>query len=38
VDAKNVESLIERGFRWLMAQPTLSFAGLELGLKASGRR
>jgi 4-hydroxy-2-oxoheptanedioate aldolase len=38
VDAKNVEGLIERGFRWLMAQPTLSFAGLELGLKASGRR
>jgi len=38
VDAKNVESLLERGFRWLMAQPSLSFAGLDLGLKASGRR
>ena len=38
VGAKNVEGLLAKGFRWLMAQPTLSFAGLELGLKASGRR
>jgi 4-hydroxy-2-oxoheptanedioate aldolase len=37
VDAGNVEGLLEKGFRWLMAQPTLSFAGLEKGLKASGR-
>jgi hypothetical protein len=29
---------VEKGFRWLMAQPTLSFAALEMGLKASGRR
>lgn len=38
VGSKNVEQLVEKGFRWLMAQPTLSFAALELGLKASGRR
>lgn len=37
VDAGNVEQLLEKGFRWLMAQPTLSFAGLDKGLKASGR-
>lgn len=37
VSAANVEGLLEKGFRWLMAQPTLSFAGLEMGLKASGR-
>ena len=37
VDSGNVEELLEKGFRWLMAAPTLSFAGLELGLKASGR-
>ena len=38
VGSKNVEQLVEKGFRWLMAQPTLSFAALEMGLKASGRR
>ncbi len=37
VDAGNVDELLERGFRWLMAQPTLSFAGLERGLATSGR-
>lgn len=37
VDAGNVEHLLDKGFRWLMAQPTLSFAGLDKGLKASGR-
>lgn len=37
VSADNVEALLERGFRWLMAGPTLSFAGLDLGRKASGR-
>ena len=37
VDAGNVEKLLEKGFRWLMTQPTLSFAGLEKGRKASGR-
>jgi len=37
VSGKNVEALLDKGFRWLMAAPTLSFAGLELGLKASGR-
>ena len=37
VSEKNVEKLLEKGFRWLMAAPTLSFAGLELGLKSSGR-
>ena len=38
VDAKNVESLLTQGFRWLMPGPTYSFAGLEKGLQASGRR
>jgi 4-hydroxy-2-oxoheptanedioate aldolase len=38
VGTKNVDQLLEKGFRWLMAQPTLSFAALEMGLKASGRR
>jgi 4-hydroxy-2-oxoheptanedioate aldolase len=37
VSTANVEGLLEKGFRWLMAQPTLSFAGLEMGLKASRR-
>jgi 4-hydroxy-2-oxoheptanedioate aldolase len=37
VDAKNVENLIERGFRWLMPAPVQSFAALELGRRASGR-
>ena len=37
VDAKNVETLLAKGFRWLMAAPGYSFAALEKGLKASGR-
>ena len=37
VDSKNVETLLAKGFRWLMAAPTYSFAALEKGLKASGR-
>ena len=38
VDANNVEELIEKGFRWLMPAPSQSFAALEKGLKASGRK
>ena len=37
VSSKNVEELLEKGFRWLMAAPELSFAGLDLGRKAYGR-
>jgi len=37
VDSKNVEALIEKGFRYLMPGPTYSFAALEIGCKASGR-
>jgi len=37
VDSKNVETLLAKGFRWLMAAPSYSFAALEKGLKASGR-
>jgi 4-hydroxy-2-oxoheptanedioate aldolase len=37
VDSKNVEALLAKGFRWLMAAPSYSFAGLEKGLKAAGR-
>src|SRR5271170_3748254 len=37
VDAKNVESLIEQGFRWLMPGPVSSFAALEIGRRVSGR-
>lgn len=36
-DAKNIDSLLAKGYRWLMSLPTYSFAGLERGLKASGR-
>lgn len=38
VDSKNVEPLLAQGFRWLMPGPTYSFAGLEKGLQAAGRR
>ena len=38
VDASNVEELIEKGFRWLMPAPSQSFAALEKGLKAAGRK
>src|SRR5271165_1538073 len=37
VDSKNVEALMEKGFRYLMPGPTYSFAALEIGRKASGR-
>ena len=37
VDAKNVEGLIEKGFRWLMPAPEQSFKALEIGRKAGGR-
>jgi 4-hydroxy-2-oxoheptanedioate aldolase len=37
VDSKNIEGLLEKGFRYLMPGPTYSFAALELGRKASGR-
>src|SRR5271155_1321737 len=37
VDAKNIETLLEKGFRYLMPAPVYSFAALELGRKASGR-
>jgi 4-hydroxy-2-oxoheptanedioate aldolase len=37
VNAKNVEELLEQGFRWLMPPPVPSFAALEAGRKASGR-
>jgi 4-hydroxy-2-oxoheptanedioate aldolase len=36
-NSANVEELLERGFRWLMTAPSYSDAGLEKGLKASGR-
>ena len=37
VDAKNIETLLEKGFRYLMPAPVYSFAALELGRKNSGR-
>ena len=37
VDARNVEALLEQGFRWLMPTPVTSFPGLERGRAASGR-
>src|ERR1700723_2510334 len=38
VDAGNVEKLVEKGFRWLMPAPAQSFAALQKGLTASGRK
>ena len=38
VDSNNVEELIEKGFRWLMPAPSQSFAALQKGLTASGRK
>ena len=38
VDANNVEKLVEKGFRWLMPAPSQSFAALDKGLKAAGRK
>ncbi len=37
VDSKNVERVLEQGFRWLMASPERSFSALNSGLKLSGR-
>ena len=37
VDSKNVETLLAKGYRWLMASPAQSFGALQLGLKTSGR-
>jgi 4-hydroxy-2-oxoheptanedioate aldolase len=37
VDTKNVEALVQKGFRYLMPAPVYSYAALELGRKASGR-
>ncbi len=37
VNAKNVESLIEQGFRWLMPPPVPGFSALEIGRRVSGR-
>lgn len=38
VSTKNVDQLLEKGFRWLMAAPTQSFGALERGLQACGRQ
>lgn len=38
VDSGNVESLLAKGYRWLMSSPTLSFAGLQKGLEVVSRR
>jgi 4-hydroxy-2-oxoheptanedioate aldolase len=37
VDSKNVERVLEWGFRWLMASPERSFNALNAGLKLAGR-
>jgi 4-hydroxy-2-oxoheptanedioate aldolase len=37
VDSKNVEKVLEMGFRWLMPAPVRSLAPLETGRKLSGR-
>jgi 4-hydroxy-2-oxoheptanedioate aldolase len=37
VDTKNVEALLEKGFRYLMPAPVYSYAALELGRRACGR-
>ena len=37
VDGKNVEALLDKGFRYLMPSPTYSFAALEIGRRVSGR-
>ena len=38
VDSNNVETLVEKGFRWLMPAPSQSFAALNKGLQAAGRK
>src|SRR5713226_5368751 len=37
VDARNMERLLDQGFRWLMASPERSMNALELGRKTAGR-
>jgi 4-hydroxy-2-oxoheptanedioate aldolase len=37
VDSKNVDGLLEQGYRWLMPSPVLSFAALERGRRTAGR-
>jgi len=37
VNSTNVDALVAKGYRWLMAAPTYSFAALERGLEVSGR-
>ncbi|MGE3932675.1 MAG: HpcH/HpaI aldolase/citrate lyase family protein [Rhodospirillaceae bacterium] len=37
VDASNVERILGEGYRWLMAAPVRSYAGLDKGLKLAGR-
>jgi 4-hydroxy-2-oxoheptanedioate aldolase len=37
VDSNNVETVLNKGFRWLMPAPTQSFGALERGRKLSGR-
>jgi 4-hydroxy-2-oxoheptanedioate aldolase len=37
VDSSNVETILNKGFRWLMPAPTQSFAALDKGRKLAGR-
>jgi 4-hydroxy-2-oxoheptanedioate aldolase len=37
VDTKNVEAILAKGFRWLMASPATSFGALEQGRRLTGR-
>jgi 4-hydroxy-2-oxoheptanedioate aldolase len=37
VDTKNVDKVLEQGFRWLMPAPVRSYAALDMGRKSSGR-
>ena len=37
VDSGNIETLLQKGFRYLMPAPVYSYAALELGRKISGR-
>ena len=37
VDGGNIETLLQKGFRYLMPAPVYSYAALELGRKISGR-
>ncbi len=34
---KNVEALLQQGFRWLMSGPSRSYPGLDAGLRLAGR-